>query len=68
MDFLGPLLKDPDVLHALPLAKAGQKCTSTTDGGYPTMICGVMVSKPTVKEAISELRSITEHLRVPIRV
>ena len=64
-DFLDKWQDNPDVLYARPIVQAGAKCVCVKDG-LPTWICELMVSKPTVKEAIAFINSITASLDVPI--
>ena len=64
-DFLDKWQDNPDVLYARPIVQAGAKCDCVKDG-LPTWICELMVSKPTVKEAIAFINSITASLDVPI--
>ena len=55
----------PDVLYARPLVQAGQRCTAVTDG-MPTWVAELMVTKPTVEEAIEFVKSIEQSLEIPI--
>lgn len=55
----------PDVLYAHYLVQAGQKCTAVTDG-MPTWVCELMVTKPSVEEAIEFIKSIEADIDIPI--
>eukprot|EP00891_Asterochloris_glomerata_P006828 jgi/Astpho2/6828/Aster-06504 len=64
-DFLKEWETHPDVLYARPLVQAGQRCTAVTDG-MPTWVAELMVTKPTVEEAIEFVKSIEQSLEIPI--
>ena len=55
----------PDVLYAHALVQAGQRVTGPEDG-MPTWVAEMMVSKPTVQEAIDFITSIEQSVKVPI--
>lgn len=46
-----------DVVYARPLASAGDHVTSVEDG-LPTWVCEVMVTKPTMEEALQFVRNV----------
>ena len=64
-NFLDKWQDNPDVMYARPIVKAGDKCICVKDG-LPTWLCELMVSKPTVKEAIAFVNEIADSLDVPI--
>lgn len=65
VDFLDKWKAHPDVLYARELVKPGHKCVCVKDG-LPTWICELMVTKPTVREAIAFAKDIADNLDVPI--
>lgn len=65
-DFLDAWKTHGDVLYARPLVKPGHKCVCVEEG-LPTWICELMVTKPTVREAITFVKQIADSLDVPIR-
>jgi carnosine synthase len=64
-DFLKEWENHPDVLYAHPLVAAGKKVVGGGDG-LPTWVCEMMVTKPTVEEAIEFVTHIEQSLQLPI--
>jgi carnosine synthase len=56
-DHLEKYQDDKDVLYARPLIEPGTKVVSAKDG-LPTWICELMITKPTVDEAIEFVKRI----------
>eukprot|EP00798_Chlamydomonas_sp_ICE-L_P025943 gene25943-11622_t len=65
VNFLDEWKAHPDVLDASTLVEPGQKCLCVQDG-LPTWVCSLMVSKPTIREAIAFLTEVTDSLIIPI--
>ena len=63
--FLQEWEDDPDVLYARPLVAVGEKVTCVEDG-MPTWVAELMVTKPTVEEAIEFVQTIEQSTEVPI--
>lgn len=64
-NYLDEWKEHPQVLYARPLVEAGKKVVGPTDG-MPTWICEVMVTAPTVEEAISLIKGIEDKVEFPI--
>lgn len=60
--FLEPYQNRPDVLYARPLAQPGSKVTGPKDG-LPTWVCELMVTRPTVDEAIEYVQKIEDEIQ-----
>jgi biotin carboxylase len=65
-EFLGKYTEnDKDVLYARALAAAGSKVVGASDG-LPTWVCELMVTKPTVDEAIEYVKQLEEEIQKQI--
>ena len=53
------------MLYARPLVAVGEKVTCVEDG-MPTWVAELMVTKPTVEEAIEFVQTIEQSTEVPI--
>ena len=60
--FIDRYQQRPDVLYARALVEAGSKVVCVDDG-LPTWVCEVMVTKPTVEEAISYVKQIEQEIQ-----
>lgn len=64
-DYMGEWTAHPDVLYARPLVPAGEKVVCVEDG-MPTWVAELMVSKPTVEEAITFVQEIERSIVIPV--
>ena len=64
-DFLGAWADHPDVLYARPLVAAGEKVVCVEDG-MPTWAAELMVTKPSVEEAIAFVQEMERSIVIPV--
>ena len=66
-DHLDKYQNDKDVLYARPLANPGSKVVSASDG-LPSWVCELMVTKPTVMEAIESVKKIEREIQENMKI
>lgn len=64
-DHLAKFSNEKDILYARPLADPGTKVVGAKDG-LPTWVCELLVTKPTVDEAIAYVKSIEQEIQSSI--
>ena len=64
-DYLKPYQEDKDILYAKSLCEPGTKVVSAQDG-LPTWICELMISCPTVDEAIERVKALEKEIQEKI--
>ena len=64
-DFIGPWAEHEDVLYARPLVAPGEKVVCVDDG-MPTWAAELMVTKPSVEEAIEFVQEIERSIVIPV--
>jgi biotin carboxylase len=62
VSFLEPYQNLPNVLYARPLAQPGSRVTGAKDG-LPSWICELMVTLPTIQEAIDYVKKIEDEIQ-----
>jgi len=63
--FMSPWEGRSDVIHARPLVAPGEKVVCVKDG-MPSWICEIMVTRPSLKEAIEYVKSVEQELKLDI--
>jgi hypothetical protein len=65
--FLDKYQKDENVLYARPIVEAGSKVVSVEDG-LPTWICELMVTRPTVEDAIQYVMHMEQEIQSAMQI